>query len=257
MIATSGDEAFVMLAMFPKNALVLFGLLTLIGIFAGLIIDLLFRSSKAPSQELHLLPLHEEYCNCFPRYQIWTQLRFCTLERAVLILFMISACLLVLTGSISPIEWNWIRITLLLVIGIGLFIVSTVPDHFLREHLWEHIVKKHLPQIFAWTFGALLILELVINRFNLETWIYQSQLLLLLMACLIGLIPESGPHLIFVTMYAQGLIPFSILLASSIVQDGHGMLPLLAHSRRAFIRVKLINFIIGLAIGAVGLLLKK
>ncbi|MDP6491780.1 MAG: putative manganese transporter, partial [Kiritimatiellia bacterium] len=73
--------------------------------------------------------------------------------------------------------------------------------------------------------------------------------------CVVGLIPESGPHMVFVSLYAEGVIPFSTLLASCIVQDGHGMIPMLAHSRRAFLGVKLINFIVGLAIGLVGLLL--
>jgi len=30
---------------------------------------------------------------------------------------------------------------------------------------------------------------------------------------------------VFVMMYAQGLLPFSILFTASFVQDGHGMLP--------------------------------
>lgn len=53
----------------------------------------------------------------------------------------------------------------------------------------------------------------------------------------------------------EGVYPFSILLASSIVQDGHGMLPMLAHSRRMFISVKLITFIVGTVMGAILLLL--
>ena len=61
--------------------------------------------------------------------------------------------------------------------------------------------------------------------------------------------PESGPHLVFLTLYVQGSIPFSVLLASSIVQDGHGMLPMLAESRRAFVIVKAVNFTAGLLIG--------
>jgi hypothetical protein len=70
------------------------------------------------------------------------------------------------------------------------------------------------------------------------------------MACLAGLIPESGPHLVFVTLYAEGSISLSILLASSIMHDGHGMLPLLAHSRRDFLVIKAINLAIGLGVGA-------
>jgi hypothetical protein len=58
---------------------------------------------------------------------------------------------------------------------------------------------------------------------------------------------------VFVTLYAQGSIPLSILLASSVVQDGHGMLPMLADSRRAFVLIKAINLTVGLAMGAAAL----
>ncbi|MGA2326005.1 MAG: putative manganese transporter [Bryobacteraceae bacterium] len=68
-----------------------------------------------------------------------------------------------------------------------------------------------------------------------------------------GLIPESGPHLIFVTLYAKGAIPFGILLANSVVQDGHGMLPLLADFRRDFLKIEAVNPIAGLLAGAVAL----
>jgi len=79
--------------------------------------------------------------------------------------------------------------------------------------------------------------------------------MLLVIACLVGIIPESGPHLIFVTFFSQGLIPFSVLLASCIVQDGHGMLPVLAHSRRTFLGVKGVNVVVGFVVGAIGLLM--
>jgi hypothetical protein len=75
----------------------------------------------------------------------------------------------------------------------------------------------------------------------------------LLIAVLIGIIPESGPHLVFVTLFAAGTIPFSVLLASSISQDGHGMLPLLAESKKGFVAVKIINMIYALVVGGVGL----
>ena len=61
---------------------------------------------------------------------------------------------------------------------------------------------------------------------------------------------RSGPHLLFVTMFSQGLLPFSILLANSIVQDGHGMLPLLAESRKDFIKVKAINMLVAFIAGS-------
>jgi Putative, 10TM heavy-metal exporter len=75
----------------------------------------------------------------------------------------------------------------------------------------------------------------------------------LLVACLVGLVPESGPNLIFVTLFAQGLIPFSVLVANSIVQDGHGMLPMLAHSRREFLLIRTIAFAAALMFGSIAL----
>jgi len=42
-----------------------------------------------------------------------------------------------------------------------------------------------------------------------------------------------------------------VLLASSIVQDGHGMLPLLSYSVRDSILMKLFSLLIGLGIGLV------
>ena len=88
---------------------------------------------------------------------------------------------------------------------------------------------------------------------GVEQWIQQNPLTLILLACVLGIIPESGPHLLFVTFFADGKIPFSILLASSIVQDGHGMLPLLGDSFRAFTVVKAINVAIGLVVGLAAL----
>ncbi len=133
----------------------------------------------------------------------------------------------------------------------SLVIVLIVPDHFLREHLWGHIIKKHFLKILLWTFGALLVIHFLLDDLNLEGWLDRNFLIVLFIAVLVGLIPESGPHLIFVTLFFKGAIPFSILLANSIVQDGHGALPLFAESKRSFFLMKLINMIIGIVAGLV------
>ena len=158
-----------------------------------------------------------------------------------------------LLGLVGPATWNWVRVTLLIVTAVGLFAVATVPDHFLDEHLWEHVARKHVPRIFLWTLGAMILMYLITERLHLEETIRQGRWIVLLVACLVGLIPESGPHLVFVTLYAQGSMPLSVLLASSVVQDGHGMLPVLAESRRDFLVIKAINFLAGVDTGAVAL----
>ena len=250
MIATSGDEAFVMLAIIPKEFAVVTGILFAGAVVAGALTDVILRKRKRVIVEEHqALEVHGEICNCFPRGQILSQWKQCTAPRGILTVVLTVFLFALVFGQIGPHGWSWIRITLFACSAIGLFIVITVPDHFLEEHLWQHVARKHVPRVFLWTLGALLAMYILTEHLHLDSTIRQGKWIVLAIACLVGLIPESGPHLIFVTLYAQGTVPFSVLLASSIVQDGHGMLPMLAGSRRGFLVVKTINLVVGAVIG--------
>jgi len=253
MIATSGDEAYVMLSMFPGKTFLLTLILFLLGIGTGFVTDILFKPGSLMVKKIgRELEVHnEDQCVCFPRGEILSQLKDFTLQRGLLIVALALFIAGLTFNQLGPPQWNWIKITFLLGSLLSLFIVSTVPEHFLEKHLWEHIVKVHIPRVFLWTFGALLLMYFLIDYLDLEAWIKANYLIVLLIACLIGLIPESGPHMIFVTLFAQGSIPFGLLLASSVVQDGHGMLPLLAESKRSFVSVKIVNFTVGLIAGLV------
>ena len=255
MIATSGDESFVMLAMIPKQAALVFGVLFLLGLASGPITDAFIgRQAQRQPAQAHGFQIHrEEQCECFARGQILEQWRQCSAARGTLVAVLAVFVFALLAGGVGPATWKWIRVTLLVTSAAALFIVSTVPDHFLDEHLWEHVAKQHVPRVFLWTLGALIVMYLLTQGLGLEALIRQSRWLVLLVACLVGLIPESGPHLIFVTLYAEGSLPLSVLLASSIVQDGHGMLPVLADSRRAFVQIKAINFAAGFLVGALAM----
>lgn len=189
MLAASGDEAFVMLALFPEKAVLLFAILTLFGMTWGWLADRLVKR------------------------------------------FNIKTC------EDCPEE--------ILHASEGGF------RHYLRHHVWGHIVRRHLWRTALWTFGALLVVEAGMQFTDLSRFASQYPLVLLVAAALLGLIPESGPHLIIVTMFANQLVPFSVLLTSSIVQDGHGMLPMLAHSVRASLVLKAFNLAFGLVIGLI------
>jgi hypothetical protein len=135
---------------------------------------------------------------------------------------------------------------------ISLFVVwfiASAPEHIIKEHLWEHIIRKHFLSIFLWTFGALFVIQVGLHYFNIESWISDNILWMILLAVLIGIIPESGPHLLFVTLFATGTVPFSVLLASSISQDGHASLPLLAESKLSFLKAKLVNILVAAVAG--------
>lgn len=154
-------------------------------------------------------------------------------------------------------EWSGENILFLVLSIITLLIVLSVNDHFLEHHLWGHVIKKHFFKVFAWTFGALMVLAFLNQFIDLEHWMEGNKyalFVILIIALLVGIIPESGPHYIFILLFIQGTIPFSILLANSIVQDGHGALPLLADSKRSFLYIKAINVFVGLLVGVLGLL---
>jgi hypothetical protein len=257
MLATAGDESFVMFAMIPRQALVVHAALLLLGIVAGIATDVIvgkrFDKYLAACEGLTLHADHQEIAvsDATPWWQYW---RRCSMSRGVLAIGLTGLLFGVIIGEIGPPMWNWLRITIVLAIGIALWIVITVSEHFLEEHLWQHVVVRHIPRVFAWTLGSLLVLHLLTTHLNVTPFVRQGVWVMLGVACLIGIIPESGPHLIFVTLFAQGLVPLSVLLASSIVQDGHGMLPLLAHSRRAFLVVKAINMLVAVLVGGMMIL---
>jgi len=255
MIATSGDEAFVMLAMFPNESLILFATLFFLAIGAGWLIDGVARALKLkPCEACQLQQVHTEDaegCRCFSRDEILPQLKSISLPRLIVLLFLVLFAIAILIGILGPPVWNWQRITLVILLPIAIFIAITVPEHYLRKHIWDHIVKKHLWSVFLWTFGALLVVDLGLKYWNLESFVQAHMVWVLVIASLVAIVPESGPHLLFVAMFADGLIPFSVLLASSIVQDGHGMLPLLSYTVKDSVLIKLFNLAIGLGLGLI------
>ena len=189
MAAASGDEAFVMLAMFPKTALLLIAILLVLGILTGWVVDkAMNKFNITTSGDCESLQYHQN-------------------EKGI--------------------------------------------SHYIREHIWRHILKHHLWKTALWTFGALLAVEIGLNYFNLKSFSHEYPLVLLLIAALMGLIPESGPHMIFVSMFASGLIPFSVLFTSAFVQDGHGMLPMLSYSVKDSALIKIFNLLIGLVVGLI------
>ncbi len=123
--------------------------------------------------------------------------------------------------------------------------------HFFKEHVYKHILKKHISKLFLWIFFTLLIIRFLMQYFNLENILPENKLLLIFLAALIGIIPESGPHLIFLTLYSQGLIPFSVLLVSSLSQDGHGLLPLLSYSFKDTIKIQIFTTLFSIFVGLV------
>ena len=350
MIASAGDEAFVMLAMMPDKALWIFALLFVIAVFSGIAIDWIMKSRNIavchpdqstachhdqsahchPDQSAHCHPDQSAHCHpersegsgsepckevtdsslplrmTAPQIKMTTQQigptaggkedamaekkeataggkedamaekdgqdterRSLTWQRLVLTgaiaLFAIALAAgwmehdhaVPETGQIHLnllSEW-WMNLIFAILCIVMVVIMCFRSDSFIKETLWHHVLQKHLPNIFAWTFGVLLAIGLLSEYIDLNTWVSDNPALMILLAVAIGIIPESGPHLIFVTLYASGLVPLPVLLASSISQDGHSSLPLLAEDKKSFAYAKLLNCLIALIVGFGTLLL--
>jgi hypothetical protein len=291
MIASSGDEAFIMLAMIPDQALILFAVLFVIAVVVGIATDMVYTPKEVSS---HTYPKHEECHSETPsehsrRHFGWKRITM-FIGLAVFIGALASGGLAhdhavhvhengvhcthehehhhddctqedhhskptEVHHTINLLDEQWMNVLFAGLSVLVLLVLLFSSDHFVEEHLWNHIVKKHLPVIFAWTFGVLLVLGIGLQYVEIDRWISDNTALMILLATLIGIIPESGPHLIFVTLFAAGVVPFPVLLASSISQDGHASIPLLAESKKSFLWAKLINCGVALIAGFAAMLI--
>lgn len=251
MIATSGDEAFVMLALFPRDALMLFGFLFILGILLGWLSDRIVGLLKLKTcRECIHQQVHEaEAVKPFDLKSLIQNALHVSLPRLLLLAVFLFVFGGMIFGLFGPPAWGWKKITFVSLMAVALGIIAVSTDHYFQEHIWDHIVKKHLWSVFLWSFFAMLFVELGFQHLDLEGFVQNHLEWVGLLAVLLGLIPESGPHMVIVMLYSKGLIPFSILLASSIVQDGHGMLPLLSYTVRDSFLVKLLNLLFGVVVG--------
>ena len=307
MIASCGDEAFVMLAMMPDRALLIFAILFLLAVFCGTGVDFYIKqrglrkgavmegrdsslalrmtgkeADRMTGKEAERMT-EKEVPGMGEKNEEWVadsslalrmtgeedRRRSLTLYRVVLtaatVFFAVAlACGWLDHSHAAPekgrmhidllSEWWMNMIFAILCIAMAV-ILCFRPDRFIKETLWHHILSRHLPVIFAWTFGVLLLIGILSEYIDISRWVSSNPAIMILLAVAIGIIPESGPHLIFVSLYAGGLVPFPVLLASCISQDGHSALPLLAEDKKSFAYTKLFKCVIALAAGYGTLLL--
>lgn len=350
MIASSGDEAFIMLAMIPEQALVIFAVLFVVAIVTGIIVD--YCNDKLHKKHCHkddhsecgsesdcdhgyTVHCHEEHVESMSgcdrkttsdtkRHEVESEAKTGIMhsesrhygwKRIVMFIGLAVFIAALATGqlghdhgahthtddcatvcthhsvhsshhsehdctddsphhdehsccthsanhtsvqthaSINLLDEQWMNVLFAGLSVLVLLVLLFASDHFIEEHLWNHIIRKHLLTIFCWTFGVLLLVGIGLQYIKLDEWISSNTALMIILATLIGIIPESGPHMIFVTLYATGIVPLPVLLASSISQDGHSSLPLIAESRKSFLWAKLINCAVALIVGFGAMLL--
>ena len=250
-IVTIGDVAFILIARDADLYLKLLFLMSLVGLLVGFVIDRLdiFKKFESGCDQLIFHPNEDgEKLTA----SLIANLKKPSRSRILLLVCYILFCVALVSGKIGHLPLIPVVIFFLILLGVGVFyVLINASDHFIEEHFIGHVLKKHFPRLFVWSVLAFVVVTLSQENTSFDSFIQSKQWMILFLAILLGFIPDSGPHLLFITLYWNGQIDFTILLVSSIVQDGHGLVPLLAISRREFFRIKLINMLIALVITVV------
>lgn len=283
LIASVGDEAFIMLAVMPKESILLFTILAVLAISTGFTTELIKR--KINKKRIETIVLKENTSTKANRHNYTENHNHNSFSiknlnlnfyKIILITFLFIIIGFFITNTIehnhgtkhdeyitdyeqnntsfyithnNDSEASIIKIILIIASSISIILLLFSNNNFVKNHICKHIIIKHLPKIFFWILITLIAINGILLFIDINGWIQNNYFIMLFIAIIIGLIPQSGPHLIFVSLFVEGAIPFSILLANSIVQDGHGGLPLLANDRKVFFLKKLISIVLALIIG--------
>lgn len=254
-----------MLAIIPKEALILFAVLFVLSIAAGLLTNKFVPNALSPccpeKFQIHT-PEHGDH----KHLSVWGNLRDNLKRpgsRRLILLFGLLVFIIGISAGFLEHEHHghehlhhsifsekWLNLIFAGLSLITLIFTLFSTRHFIEEHIWNHIVKHHFLKILIWTFGTLLVIHFLVGNLDITRWINEQYWVVLSVAILIGIIPTSGPHLVFVTLFATGTIPFSILLANSIVQEGHAGLPLLAETKKGFVLAKALKIFLALLVTA-------
>lgn len=165
MIATSGDEAFVMFSVIPEYALLLNGVIFGIAVLVGTLLMFFGKRFEffcvAPGHMV--VHQHEVDAHKQAPSSIISNLKNITFVRATLIFGVVVFLLGMFSGvfhhehfDISTLTGaqpqhhhedghhhiNWVMVTYVVVMAIALYIFLTSSDHFLQDHLWGHVIKS-------------------------------------------------------------------------------------------------------------------
>ena len=169
---------------------------------------------------------------------------------------------------------GWPALTLLVgALGTAVSILLTLAGRQLRlnsshedeEHklysLRETLVHGAMDTAFVttWVFVAYVAYNLAVvwlgggdlaaGELAVATILQRTGLITVVVGALVGLIPGCGPQILFISLFAQGLVPFAAVLANAISQDGDALFPLLALDRKSALWATVITAVPALLVG--------
>lgn len=114
--------------------------------------------------------------------------------------------------------------------------------------------------VVLWVFVALFVYNssvvLMGGEEVMAQFMQQTGYMAVLVALLIGLLPGCGPHIVLATLYVNGLIPFSAMLANGICNDGDALFPLLAMDKKSAFVSSLVGMVPAFIVGTVAYIIE-
>lgn len=227
LTATMGDAAFLLIATRPDAAVVILPLSFAVGILSGLIVDARFPRASAPSRR--------GSCELAP---LIGSVRLKDIAYLAVAAPGLAFGAMQLLQAEVPAALAWVPVAIGLAGAfIGLLIWATSPLTAMTNKD-DHPVTRAAEEtafISVWVIGAYLAYDYLVaySGLNLEQLFAAVAPLLPIAAIVVGFIPGCGPQVLVVTLYVNGVIPFSAVLGNAISNDGDALFPAIALDPKA------------------------
>jgi hypothetical protein len=159
-----------MFAMFPKVALILTLVLFVLGIVFGWLTDLIIQKlGIGTCEECKLQVVHARFLPEKPlslkHAREFFGLKWLLTGIALFFIF------LNLSGLFGPKKWNTERIGFVVLMALSMVFFLISSSHYLKTHVWQHIIKKHIWRVFLWTAGTLLLVDIGLHYWDLQNFL--------------------------------------------------------------------------------------
>lgn len=244
LTATMGDAAFLLIATRPDAALVVLPLSFVVGILSGWIVDRFNRVELHSSARQH--------CEIAPRLGPKARAR----DWAYLALALPGLVIGVSQLAMYDIEVLYGPLPLILGLAgtaLGLAIWASSPLQAMTNPEDGPLTRmaEETSFISVWVIGAYLAYDYIVmfTGLDLEQLFATVAPVLPLVAVLIGFIPGCGPQVLVATLYINGVIPFSSLIANAISNDGDALFPAIALNPKAAVLATAYSAVPALIVG--------
>ena len=253
--ATMGDAAFLLLAKEPVVALWVFVTCFVTGIVTGTIVDLIHGDG--------FMRVKSDYCDgeeelivenelLSPFYRVWMALFVPGAIAGVMLAFQVDLAAIVKDHIGLDLITTLALVAALL--SIAMWMVNPVSDFRLftsSKRTLERRVCDTTNFVTFWVivgYVAYALLESIAG-FDLRTLFQSWSVALPMIALLVGFIPGCGPQIVVTTLYINGVIPLSALLANAISNDGDALFPAIAVAPKAAILATLYTAVPAFIVG--------